>query len=153
MNPTITRAREQHLDGLTPLFDNYRQFYRQPSNPDAARRYLSERLAADESVIFVASLLDNKELVGFTQLYPLFSSVQMQKIWVLNDLYVAKQARRKGVARTLMNTARDFALSTGAARIELETGRSNTSAQALYNSLNYERDDEHWHYSLALDTH
>lgn len=150
MLPTITRADAQHLDALAVLFDGYREFYRQSSDLAAARRFLAERFENEDSVIFVASLPDAAGLAGFTQLYPFFSSVRMQRVWILNDLFVASGARRRGVARALMDVAHDFAASTGAASVELATERENTVAQALYDAIGYERDDAFWHYALTL---
>ena len=145
----VIRATAQHLDALAPLFDAYRQFYRQAPDPDGARRFLAERIARGESVILLASG-DGGLPTGFTQLYPFFSSVRMRHVWVLNDLFVAPEARRSGVARALMDAARDFAREDGAASLELATERTNASAQALYDSLGYERDDAYWHYALTL---
>jgi len=150
MPPTVFRADAQHLDVLAPLFDGYRRFYRQPSDLAAARRFLADRLAADESVIFAAALPEADGLAGFTQLYPFFSSVRMRRVWVLNDLYVAPGARRQGVARALMDAAHAFAASTGAVGVDLATERDNASAQALYDDLGYQRDDAYWHYALTL---
>ena len=152
MPPAVLRAQPHHLDALAPLFDAYRQFYRQPSNLDAARRFLANRLEADESVIFLARLPGAEAFAGFTQLYPFFSSVRMRRVWVLNDLYVAPEARRSGVARALMDAARDFARDDGAASLELATETSNARAQALYDDLGYERETDYWHYALALDS-
>ena len=151
----VFRADASHLDALSVLFDGYRRFYRQPSDLDAARRFLAERLDQDESVIFAAAREDvNAEdadaLVGFTQLYPFFSSVRLRRLWVLNDLFVAPEARQLGVCRALMEAARAFAQSTGAASLELATERTNTAAQALYDDLGYVRDDAYWHYALPL---
>ena len=148
---TVIRANAQHLDVLAPLFDAYRQFYGQPSNLAAARHFLAARIDADESVIFAASVPEAKGLVGFTQLYPFFSSVRMRRVWILNDLFVAPEARRQGVAQALMHAAHAFATSTGAASVELATERTNTSAQALYDAIGYTRDDAFLHYALPLD--
>src|SRR6266851_4244256 len=93
------RAGLDDLEALAPLFDGYRRFYRQPSDPQAARAFLAERLKRNESVIFVAVL--DGGIVGFTQLYPLFSSVSMKRLWLLNDLFVAPEARRTGAGRGL----------------------------------------------------
>ena len=142
MTPTVRRATTRDLDTLSLLFDAYRQFYRQPSDLARAQHFLAERFDADDSVIFVASLSDRNEIVGFTQLYPFFSSVRTRRVWVLNDLFVAAEARQQGVARALMEAAHDFARSTGAASVDLATERVNTSAQALYDTLGYQRDDE-----------
>jgi len=146
----VFQANEEHLDDLAVLFDDYRRFYRQPSDLDAARRFLNSRLTNDDSVIFVARLSETGNLVGFTQLYPTFSSVQMRRVWTLNDLFVAEPARGHGVARALMEAARAFAVSTGAVALELATERDNTTAQALYDSLEYERVEEYLHFALGL---
>ncbi len=147
---TVFRTDAEHLDDLAVLFDKYRRFYRQPSDLAAARRFLSDRLANNESVIFAAQLSEADGLVGFTQLYPTFSSVRMRRVWTLNDLFVAESARGQGVARALMEAAQAFATSTGAAALELATERDNTTAQALYDSLEYERVEEYLHFALTL---
>ncbi|MDE2224606.1 MAG: GNAT family N-acetyltransferase, partial [Xanthomonadaceae bacterium] len=128
----------------------YRIFYKQAPAPAAARTFLEERLRRDESVIFIARDGGNREALGFTQLYPLFSSVSARRIWVLNDLFVTPVARKCGVARALMDCARDFATETGALRLILETAEDNHAAQALYESLGYVRESGERHYSLEL---
>ena len=115
----VARAGLADLDALVPLFDAYRCFYRHPSDPDGARAFLGERLQRAESVIFLARL--DSEPAGFTQLYPLFSSVQMRRIWLLNDLYVAQSARQCGVAAALLDAARRYAMATGAGGLMLQT--------------------------------
>lgn len=145
---TIVRAGHEHLDLLVPLFDAYRIFYEQSPDLDGARSYLQERLSYLESVIFLA--LDGETGLGFTQLYPSFTSVRMRRLWILYDLYVKHDARRRGIGRALMERAKTFAQSTGAQRLELSTAVDNWPAQTLYESLGYVRDQEFFHYELVL---
>lgn len=150
-NRNVTsRATLDDLDALATLFDGYRVFYKQASDPALARAFIGERLQRDESVIFIARDGGNREALGFTQLYPLFSSVSARRIWVLNDLFVAPTARKRGAARALMDCARDFAMQAGALRLVLETAEDNHAAQALYESLGYARESGERHYSLEL---
>ena len=144
-----SRATLDDLDALASLFDGYRVFYERPSDRALARAFLQERLQRGESVIFIARDATG-EALGFTQLYPFFSSVSAHRIWVLNDLFVAPAARHRGVARALMECARAFALETGALRLVLETAEDNHPAQALYESLGYVRESGTRHYSLEL---
>jgi ribosomal protein S18 acetylase RimI-like enzyme len=130
------------------LFDAYRQFYEQPSDPDGARRFLAERLGRGESVIL--AVVEDGRALGFTQLYPSFSSVSMKPIWILNDLFVADEARRRGVGAVLLQAARDHARRTGAARLTLSTAVTNTPAQALYERDGWRRDTAFWHYEYEL---
>jgi ribosomal protein S18 acetylase RimI-like enzyme len=144
----IVRAGQEHLDDLARLFDAYRGFYEQPSDLQGARAYLSERLANDDSVIFLA--LEGGEALGFTQLYPSFASLQMGPLWILYDLYVVPEARRRGVGRALLERARRFGTETGAVSLELSTAIDNEPAQALYESLGWVRDTEFYNYELEL---
>ena len=72
-----------------------------------------------ESVVLLAQR--DGVVVGFTQLYPIFSSVRTARTWLLNDLFVAEGARRFGVARALLDAAAAFAREQGAAGLMLET--------------------------------
>ena len=146
---SILRATPDHLDVVAELFDAYRQFYRQPPDLEGARTFIRERLLRKDSVILLA-LDAEAEAVGFTQLYPLFSSIRMQPTWMLNDLFVAHAARRRGVAQALLHEAHRLAIRAGVAVITLATEKTNVSAKALYESLGYERDDALDYYELTL---
>lgn len=144
----IRRAEPADLDLVVPLFDAYRQFYHQPSDRLAAGSFLRDRLDRRDSVIFLA--LKKVRALGFTQLYPLFSSTSCRLLWLLNDLYVVPDARGAGVARALMDRARDHAVETGACGIELATAHTNLAAQRLYESLGYRMDAEFRRYELRV---
>lgn len=149
---SIQRAEAEDLKAVAPLFDAYRQFYGQASDPEGAHSFLSERLRNGESVIFLITVEQGgrPRPAGFTQLYPFFSSSGMRRVWVLNDLFVTPDQRRAGLARRLLVAAREFAESTGAGQIRLATARDNLAASSLYESLGYRLDDTFDHYSLEL---
>lgn len=144
----ISRARLSDLEGLVELFNGYRMFYHQMSDKTGAGHFLGDRLSHDESVIFVAILDD--EYIGFTQLYPSYSSVYMERIWKLNDLYVSSKARNRGVGQMLLDAARQHAEQTNAKSLILETDLDNVQAQALYERNGYKRDESVYHYTLTL---
>ncbi len=138
------RAGLDDLEAIVPLFDGYRLFYRQSSDPESARAFLAERIKRGESVIFVA-IVDGAA-AGFTQLYPLFSSVSMKRLWLLNDLFVAPAGRRAGAGRALLDRAERWARETGAKGLTLSTELTNATAQRLYESAGWTKDDEFVHY-------
>jgi ribosomal protein S18 acetylase RimI-like enzyme len=144
---SIRRATEADVDAVAPLFDAYRQFYRQPSDLPRARDWLRDRLQRDESVVFVAER--DGDAIGFTQLYPMFSSVRIARTWILNDLFIAEAARRCGAARALLDAAAQFARADGAAGIALETASDNAAARALYVAAGWHEEGNRW-YSLSL---
>ena len=145
---TITTAGEPDLEALVGLFDAYRMFYTQSPDPASARAFLTQRLSRRDSTIFIARRGDAE--VGFTQLYPTFSSVKMARVWTLNDLYVDPSARRQQVGERLIERAVDFARGDGAIRLELATGVENYAAQALYAKLGWERVEDFLHYNFRL---
>lgn len=146
----MIKATEEHVELIAELFNSYRMFYQQESDLDGAREYISARLKNNESVIFLACNEARTKGYGFTQLYPTFSSVSMKRVWVLNDLYVSEEARRKGIANQLMDAAKELAVSTGAKGLALETAEDNAPAQALYESLGYEKESGFYHYFLTV---
>jgi ribosomal protein S18 acetylase RimI-like enzyme len=145
---TVRQAVLSDLESIATLLDAYRQFYGRSSDITAARAFLLERLNQGESVIFVAFL--GTDPVGFTQLYPSFSSVSLARIFILNDLFVSPNFRKKGVAKKLMHAAAEFAKSMGAVRMSLSTSVSNQTAQALYESMDWQKDDQFYYYHLTL---
>lgn len=144
----ITQATPADLEDAAPLFDAYRQFYGKTADIEAARRFLFARLSKDESILFLARR--DAAAMGFVHLYPLFSSVNLTRQWVLNDLYVVHEARKLGVARALLQRARQLGEATQANCLTLETASDNLPAQGLYESLGWKRDDEFYRYTLAL---
>jgi GNAT superfamily N-acetyltransferase len=144
----VRQASLEDLDRLVPLFDGYRQFYRQPTDPARARDFLHQRLARGDAVIFLAE--EGGTALGFTQLYPIFSSVSAGPAWLLNDLFVTPEGRSRGVGAALLTRAREHGIATGARWLSLSTGRGNYPAQRLYESLGWIRDTEYYHYELPL---
>ena len=144
----IKRVTLQDLDAVVPLFDAYRRFYSQPSDEARGRRFLEARLLAEESVILLAT--QDGIASGFTQLYPMFSSVRTARVWILNDLYVDEGARRHGVASTLLGAAAQFAKEQDTAGLMLETTRDNAPARALYRAAGWNEDETQW-YSLGFN--
>jgi ribosomal protein S18 acetylase RimI-like enzyme len=145
---TIERATLDHLPLVAPLFDAYRVFYGQPSDLARAASFLRERMERGESAVFVA--LEGLAGLGFTQLYPSFSSVSTRRLWVLNDLFVTPAARGRGVAEALLLRARAFGVETGAKALELATAVDNHAAQRVYERLGWRRDTAFFHYELPL---
>jgi GNAT superfamily N-acetyltransferase len=138
------RAELDDLDALVPLLDGYRRFYRQSSDLAGARAFMADRIKRGDSVIFLAVV--DGAIVGFTQLYPLFSSVSMKRLWMLNDLFVAPDGRKSGAGRALLERAERWARETGAKGLTLSTEITNLAARRLYEACGWTKDEEFVHY-------
>jgi ribosomal protein S18 acetylase RimI-like enzyme len=149
MSITIAQATRADLPEVAPLFDLYRQFYQQPSDVAAALRFLEQRVARDESVVFLARD-ERRHAVGFTQLYPLYCSVALRPQWLLYDLYVLPEFRRAGVARGLLDRAKQLGVETASHALFLETANDNLGAQRLYESAGWEREARFVKFNLVL---
>ncbi|MBM7701071.1 GNAT family N-acetyltransferase [Kurthia huakuii] len=145
----IYQATMEDLEGVSNLFNLYRKFYQKASDLEGAMDYIKERLENKDSVIFIVK--NNQEYVGFTQLYPIFSSLSMKRAWILNDLYVEERARKQGIGEMLLKKVKDYAIETGAKNISLSTALDNHKAQKLYKKNGYIRDSQFYQYELSLD--
>jgi ribosomal protein S18 acetylase RimI-like enzyme len=134
---------EAHL--VINLFNQYRIFYKQDSNIELATKFIQARLDNNESIIFVAFIKEDEKLIpiGFTQLYPLYSSVSAMKNWILNDLYVEQSHRKKGIGEKLIKVAMNFAKENNAKIVQLETMKDNYTAQKLYETIGFKKHDPH----------
>jgi GNAT superfamily N-acetyltransferase len=144
----LRQATVLDIDLLVPLFDGYRQFYRQPSEPERIRRFLLDRFEHHQSVIFLA--VQEGAGIGFAQMYPSFSSGALARIYVLNDLFVDPGVRRNGIGAALLEVAADYGRRIGALRLVLSTEVTNTAAQALYEKLGWDRNTDFYSYHLVL---
>jgi GNAT superfamily N-acetyltransferase len=139
----IRRAKKKDINQLSVLLDKYRIFYKQNSDVDSAKSFLKKRMKRKESVIFVAE--ERKELIGFTQLFPIFSSVSMQRTWLLNDLYVNEKSRGMGAAAGLLNAAKDFGAETNSKWLLLQTAADNFTAQRVYEKNGWIKETDYFY--------
>ncbi|MCO7225682.1 GNAT family N-acetyltransferase [Pleionea sp. CnH1-48] len=144
----IRQATLDDIDDLAAMFNEYRQFYRQPDNLEQSKTFLQQRLEAEESIAFIAS--HQQQPSGFVHLYPTYSSVHLKKIWILNDLYVRSTARRKGVGFGLLDAAKTMAKETGALCLKASSAQNNFTSQQVYEAKGYQRDRQFFHYVLPL---
>ena len=133
---TIREAKLADLSKVAVLFDQYRIFYQKESDVQSAEKFLEDRMRNKESVIYIAELED-QSLVGFTQLYPLFSSTRMKRLWLLNDLYVNDDFRGKGISKKLIDAAKNLCRDTEGCAVTLETGQGNVIGNKLYPSAGF----------------
>lgn len=141
----IIKATIIHIAELAVVFDAYHQFYDKPSDVSAAKDFLTNRIQNNESVIFCA-LNNENTIVGFVQLYPLFSSTRLKRFWILNDLFVTPEFRGKGYSKALIEEAKKLCYDTKACGMLLETSKTNLIGNQLYPSTGFElRDDANFY--------
>ena len=145
LNFNIRKAFPEDLPALSKMFDAYRVFYEKSSDLNAAEIFLKARMDNQDSVIFVAESTVS-DLVGFTQLYPLFSSTRMQKLWLLNDLFINPDFRGKGISILLIEAAKTLCRETNSCGLVLETAKTNIIGNALYPKTRFQLDTEHNYY-------
>ena len=145
----VIRATVTDITDAAPLFAAYREFYGEPYDLKAAAGFLTDRLTLDETIVLLARN-DEESTVGFTQIYPSFSSTQLTPIWILNDLFVDPDARGTGAVDALLDTAAALAKDAGVTAIELATAHTNLRAQAVYDRSGYVIDEVYRHYERPI---
>ena len=149
----IERNNMAYLESLTPIFNDYRATYVPMTNEADTKIFLEKLIRNDEAVTFIA--LDeesHKQVMGFANLYPCYSSLALKRLWILNDLFVAGEYRGKGVSKALIERVIAFAHETGAVRIELKTDIENEIARSLYQSVGFKIDKEHVYYRVSMES-
>ena len=143
---SILDAELTHVNLLMPLFNKYRKFYEVEDKPEEAETFIRERLEKKQSKIFLA--MQGDAVIGFTQLYPSFSSLSLKSVWILNDLYVDENFRNQGVGKILLDAAKHLAIKTNSKGLILSTGIQNEAAQTLYEKYGFIRNDHFYEYFL-----
>lgn len=145
-NISVLEAELTHINLVLPLFNKYRKFYEVENRPEDAKAFIQERIEKNQSKIFLA--IQEEKAIGFTQLYPSFSSLSLKSVWILNDLFVEEDFRKRGVGKMLLDAAKDFAIKTKSKGLTLSTGIQNETAQNLYEKYGFIRNEHFYEYFL-----
>ena len=115
----IFKAEQWNLDILLPLFEQYRLSYGMKENPERTLAFLHNRIRFSESIIFIATD-ERQQAVGFVQLYPRLSSLQLQRYWQLTDIFVREVKNQGEIYNALIEKAKEFVRFTQANRLIIE---------------------------------
>jgi GNAT superfamily N-acetyltransferase len=146
----IARVTASDLVELLPLMRGYCDFYAVAPS-DAALRNLSLTLLEHPDTAGLQLIARELEgaAIGFATLYWTYSTTSASAIGVMNDLYVAPDARTKGLGAALIRACEAECAARGLHTMEWQTAPTNTRAQAVYDRFPAER-SEWLTYSLAL---
>lgn len=144
----IRQATIQDLPKIVPIFDCYREYFQQQKNPTKVEEFLFKKFEQLESVIFIAE--QNSEFIGVAQLYPVFSSLTLERVWLLNDFFISEEYRSRRVGTELFKKVKEFSKLTKAKGIELSVEHSNTMAWEFWEKQGFKLDDEFRYYSYKL---
>ena len=115
----IFKAEQWNLDILLPLFEEYRLSHGMAENLERTLTFLTNRIRFSESIFFLA-LDEDKKAVGFIQLYPRLSSLQLQRYWQLTDIFVRNISHKNDVYTALISKAKEFVSYTQSTRLTVE---------------------------------
>ena len=146
--PTIRQATIQDLQRIVPIFDSYREYFGQKKDPEMVEEFLFDRFEHLESVFFIAE--QRGEVIGFAQLYPVFSSLTLQRVWLLNDFFIAEVFRSSGVGSQLFTAVKEFTLLTKSKGIELSVEHINKKAWSFWEQQGFKQDEEFRYYFYKL---
>ncbi|MDF3821600.1 GNAT family N-acetyltransferase [Leptospira sp. 96542] len=136
----IRQANFKDLEAISIIFDEYRQFYKQNSDITSAKLFLRNRFEHLQSIFFICE--EGDRILGFTHLYPVFSSISMKRSYILNDLFVRPEHRKKHIAKQLIAEAKEYVRFMDGKGLELSTAKDNDPAQSLYKSENFHKEED-----------
>ncbi len=138
---TIERVTEAELAELLPLMRAYCDFY-EVAPSDEALLSLSRALIADPEHDGVQLLAHEGHAVGFATIFWTWATTSAERIGVMNDLYVAPEARGTGVAEALIEACRAECAVRGAGKLAWQTAPDNAAAMKVYDRVGATR--EQW---------
>ncbi|AAU36930.1 MULTISPECIES: hypothetical protein [Basfia] len=115
----IFKAEQWNLEVLLPLFEEYRLSHGMVENPERTFTFLNNRIRFSESIIFIATN-ERQQAIGFIQLYPRLSSLQLQRYWQLTDIFVQDVANQNEIYAGLIEKAKEFVCFTHSTRLVVE---------------------------------
>jgi GNAT superfamily N-acetyltransferase len=131
----VRPAAENDIPALMPLIRGYCEFYKSDP-PDAGLDEMARALIAttdDQGMLLVAD--EDGEVIGFAAVGWKWSSLRGARIAVLEDLFVAPEARGKGAADALIEASASRARANGAPVMTWLTAPDNHRAQAVYDRV------------------
>jgi GNAT superfamily N-acetyltransferase len=138
--PVITLVGEADLADLLPLMRAYCDFYAvAPSDEDLLA--LSRSLIADperDGIQLIARGPDGQAL-GFATIFWTWSTTRAARIAIMNDLFVAPEARGLRLGEQLIAACAERCRAHGIASLTWQTALDNTRAQALYDRIGARR--------------
>lgn len=146
----IIESSRKYLTQLAKLVDEYRSFCNFESSPKETEEFLLGLMDRGDAVTFIAVDETTDTVMGFVNLYPCYSTLALQRLWILNDLGVAKEFRGQGISKALIEKALIFAKETGAIRVELKTERANSLARNLYKTIGFKVDNANIYYRVPI---
>ncbi|MGG3468722.1 GNAT family N-acetyltransferase [Neobacillus pocheonensis] len=147
-NLIIKQATIQDLKRIVPIFDSYREYFKQKRNPIEVEKFLFGKFEHLESMIFIAE--HQGEVIGFAQLYPVFSSLSLQRVWLLNDFFISEAHRNQGVGKQLFEKVKEFTSLTMSKAIELSVEHSNQKAWEFWEKQGFKLDEEFRYYYFKI---
>ncbi|MGK0554659.1 N-acetyltransferase family protein [Macrococcus capreoli] len=136
------------INQVAILLDVYRIFYKKDSDDEACKQFIEARYNHNQSIIFVAE--ENDIIFGFVQLYPVFSTVSLQRAFILNNLFVQSNNRSSGAGKKLIEKSFEYAKENNVRYVCLETSVDNVKTQGLYEKMGTSVDNEVLHYSSVF---
>lgn len=115
----IFKAEQWNIEVLLPLFEVYRKSYGMDENPERTLVFLTNRMRFNESLFFIA-MNDQEQAIGFIQLFPRLSSLQLQRYWQLTDIFVLEQPQQSEIYAALISKAKEFVHFTQSNRLVAE---------------------------------
>lgn len=144
----IKQATIEDLPSIVPVFDSYRRYFKQQSNPEKVEKFLFEKFEQLQSIIFIAKY--ESQVIGFAQLYPIFSSLSLERVWLLNDFFISEEYRHHGIGKQLFSKVKNFSLLTKSKGIELSVEHINGKAWSFWEKQGFILDDKFRYYSYTF---
>ena len=146
----IETVAERDLPDLLPLMRGYCDFYEVSPSDDALLALARTLIEDPDQGMQLIARAEDGTAQGFATIFWTWSTLSAARLGVMNDLFVAEEARGGGAADALIEACAERCRERGAPELAWQTAHTNLRAQAVYDRVGAKRDDRWLDYSLEV---
>ena len=135
MSVTVRPLGDKDFFAWLGLFEGYSAFYESELTDQKALQVWSWIIDANNSLDGAVAIDDAGDFVGFAHYRTVPRTLSGDLALFLDDLFVAEDARGKGVGTLLMDFTKAYARQHKLAQVQLLTAADNATAQVLYDQV------------------
>jgi ribosomal protein S18 acetylase RimI-like enzyme len=145
----IEKATEENVPQIFQLMREFAEYVNLLEFFETTEERLETALFGDGKVAEAILVFDDETPIAYAIFFPTLATFRGQRGMFLEDIYITKQARGRGLGEMMLRYIAKIAKARGYKRIDFQVLLSNTPAIEFYEHLGARRDDEERHFKFT----
>jgi len=145
----IKNATLENIPQIIALMREFAEYEKLLEYLEVTEERLKIALFGDGKVAEAIVALDGDTVIGYAVFFPYFATFRGQRGVYLEDIFITKTARGKGVGEMMLKYIAKLAKERGFERIDFQVLEWNAPAIGFYERLGAERNDDERHFKFS----